>query len=208
MTAIAEQPMVLMPELLQVTTQTRDGETIHLRPVLPDDKSVLRDGMARMSPQSRHYRFFSPVSELSDEQLRYFTELDFHDHFAFAAFCDDPEHPGIGVARYIRRRDEPDSAEFAVAVVDDWQQRGIGPLLLGAVVLAAHHNGIKHVVGEVLRDNGPMLHLAQQFNARLNGGGQGEVSATIDVAQWSGLHHGDPWDDLRASIAEVSPEVA
>jgi GNAT superfamily N-acetyltransferase len=191
---------ILMPELLQVTITDRTGEVVHLRPVLPEDKDVLRDGMDRMSAQSRHYRFFSPVHELTDEQLRYFTELDYHDHFAWAAFSDDPAHPGIGVARYIRRRDEPDAAEFAVAVVDEWHRHGIGPLLLGAVVLTAHAHGVERVIGEVLRDNGPMLRLVHDFGGRARSGEPGEVTATIETAPWVATHTGPPWDDLRAVV--------
>jgi RimJ/RimL family protein N-acetyltransferase len=196
---------LLMAELLQVTTALPGGEVVHVRPIVPGDKAVLQDGMHRMSPQSRHYRFFSPVSELTDEQLRYFTEIDYHDHFAFGAFIDDPAHPGIGVARYIRLRDEPGTAEFAVAVVDEWQGRGVGPLLLGAVVLAARHNGFERVVGEVLRDNGPMLRVSDRFGARIEGGDPGEVRAVIEVAAWADDAGGRPWDDLRAVIAAVSP---
>jgi GNAT superfamily N-acetyltransferase len=198
---------ILVPELLEVITAARDGSPVHLRPILPGDKAVLREGMHRLSPQSRYFRFFSPVEELSDEQLRYFTELDFHDHFAFGAFVADPEPLGIGVARYIRLREDPTQAEYAVAVVDEWHGRGIGTLLLGAVLLAAHHNGIETCFGEVLRTNAPMIDMARGFGATHDGSDPGEVRTLIDPAAWAAKATGEPWDEIRRIIAEVSPPL-
>lgn len=194
-----------MSELLQVETTLADGVAVGIRPVLPQDKNALQDGMHRLSRESRYYRFFSPVHELSDAQLRYFTELDYHDHFALAAFALDDAHQGLGVARYIRLRDEPDTAEFAVAVVDEWHGRGLGSLLLGGVLLAARHNGFSRVRGEILRDNRPMISLVEHFHAHLVPGDVGEVRATIEVAPVDESLQGSPWDELRTMIAEVSP---
>jgi acetyltransferase len=188
-----------------VTTAGSDGRTVLLRPVVPTDKDALVDGMHRMSPSSRYSRFFSPLSELSEDQVHYFTELDFRDHFAFGAFVDDPQHPGVGVARYIRRREDPSCAEYAVAVVDEWHGNGVGGLLLDAVLLAAHHNGISRCYGDILRTNLAMLALVRRHGATLEAGEPGEIRATFDPAERSAALTGAVWDEVRAMIAEVSP---
>jgi GNAT superfamily N-acetyltransferase len=114
-----------------------------LRRVRPGDKARLRKGLEHLSPQSTYQRFFTPNVQLSDQALRYLTEVDGVDHAAIAALEPDREgQPGVGVARYIRLEDEAHTAEAAVAVVDAYQGRGIGSLLLVALGLIAAENGI------------------------------------------------------------------
>src|ERR1700736_6701242 len=95
-----------------------DGTRVHFRPIRPDDKESLRRGIEAMSPESRYRRFFSPIDHLTDEQLTYLTEIDYQDHFAWIAFLPDIEgSPGVGVARWIRAPEHPESTKAAVTVV-------------------------------------------------------------------------------------------
>src|ERR1700730_6834344 len=107
----------------------RDGSLVEIRPLGPSDKRGLAAGFQRLSELSRYRRFLSPTAQLSDKQLRYLTDIDHHDHEALVAI-DPATRDGLGVARYVRSRARPDEAEFAVAVADDWQQRGLGTALL------------------------------------------------------------------------------
>src|SRR5690606_5870105 len=103
---------------------------------------------------SRYRRFFTAMDRLSDRQLAFFTEVDYHDHFAWVALAvDEPGQPGIAVARYIRLADDPEAADIALAVLDEYQGRGLGGLLLEALVEVALANGIRRFVGHVLADN-------------------------------------------------------
>ena len=114
----------------------RDGTRVRIRPIVPEDKALLVAGFERLSPESRYRRFMAQVDRLTDEQLVYLTEIDYHDHYALMAL--DLDHgPGIGVARYVRLRGEPEVAEAAVTVIDDYQGRGLGHLLLQAIGAAA-----------------------------------------------------------------------
>jgi GNAT superfamily N-acetyltransferase len=69
----------------------------------------------------------SPTAHLSARQLAYLTEVDHRDHEALVAI-EPSSRDGLGVARYVRSRENPREAEFAVAVADDWQRRGLGTL--------------------------------------------------------------------------------
>ncbi|MDZ7732881.1 MAG: GNAT family N-acetyltransferase [Acidimicrobiia bacterium] len=145
------------------TVTLDDGERVLLRPIQPDDKAELQRGFERLSRESRYKRFFSAVSRLTEKQLAYFTEIDYHDHFAWVALVTDREEArGVAVGRYIRLRDEPEAAEIALAVVDEYQGRGLGRHLLEALVETAYANGIRRIVGHVLADNRPMLALLEQ----------------------------------------------
>lgn len=134
----------------------RDGSTIVLREVLPDDKEAIAAGFEKLSPESRYRRFFTAMNRLSSSDLRYLTEVDHHDHEAVLAFS--PEGDPVGVARYVRG-DEPVEAEVAVAVVDDWQGRGAATALLERLIERASENGIERFVASVLQENADAIEL-------------------------------------------------
>ncbi len=152
--------------LEQYRTTLRDGTPVLVRPIRPDDKELIRHGFDRLSPASRYRRFLSPVYELSDAELRYLTEIDYVDHFAWAALRADRPNEGIGVARYIRLKEEPEVAEAAVTVLDEYQGKGLGTLLLALLAAAAVATGIRTFRAYVLEGNVPMRDLLETLGAR------------------------------------------
>jgi GNAT superfamily N-acetyltransferase len=133
-----------------------DGRRVRLRTVRPSDKRRLIEGLRRLSPASQLARFFATKATFTDEELRYLTELDGVNHFAIGAVELDArgeEGEGIGVARFVRDRDAPEVAEPAVAVIDAWQGRGIGRLLLERLVAAARERGIRYFRVQCLPGN-------------------------------------------------------
>jgi GNAT superfamily N-acetyltransferase len=139
------------------TVRLRDGTRVRLRPVQPDDKHLLVRGFERLSEDSRYRRFFTPMSELRPAQLEYLTEVDHHDHEAVLA-VDEHGEP-VGVARYVRSASEPDAAEAAVAVVDDWQGRGVGRALVNRLATRARQEGVSRFTALVQADNQAALEL-------------------------------------------------
>ena len=134
-----------------------DGLELLLRPLRPDDKRRLAQAFEQLSPQTRYRRFFAPMESLSDQDLRYLTEVDHHDHEAIAAV--NPENGMIiGVARFVRS-DDPTEAEVAVVVGDPWQGHGVATALLQQLVGRARAEGIDHFVALVLSDNTDALEL-------------------------------------------------
>ena len=123
-----------------------------------EDKAGLAAGFERLSELSRYRRFLSPTARLTATQLAYLTEVDHHDHEALVAVEPSRRH-GLGVARYVRSSEDPDEAEAAVAVADDWQRRGLGTLLLRRLAARAREEGITRFTGLVLESNEPVRHL-------------------------------------------------
>lgn len=145
-----------------------DGTKVTLRLIRPDDAEPLRQGFSRLSPTSRYRRFLSGISELSDDMVRYFTEVDGVDHVAVVATTDSLDlktEIGLGVARVIRLEGEPTVAEAAVTVSDDAQRKGIGRLLVRIVAEAALERGVKTIRAEVLASNAPMRRLLDEVSA-------------------------------------------
>ena len=148
-----------------------DGMAVELRLVRPEDKELLRAGFDRLSPESRYARFLAPKSSLSDDELRYLCEVDHENHLAIGAVREHRETDpgpgagpvGMGIARFIRLPDPPNTAEAAIAVADEAQHRGLGRLLFLRLVAAAAERGIERFRCEVLGSNAGMSGLLAQI---------------------------------------------
>ena len=144
----------------------RDGSEVLIRPVQGTDAPLLADGFARLSARSRQMRFLGTKNELSPAELRYFTEIDHHDHEALGA-VDRANGRGVGVARYVRSAQDARSAEIAVTVVDEWQGRGLGTELLAQLSGRAREEGIRRFTALVAADNVAVAGLARSVGAEL-----------------------------------------
>jgi RimJ/RimL family protein N-acetyltransferase len=144
----------------------RDGSEVLIRPVEAADAPLLADGFARLSSRSRQMRFLTGKRELSPAELRYFTEIDHHDHEALGA-VDRADGRGVGVARYVRSAEDPHAAELAVTVVDEWQGRGLGAELVVRLSERARQAGIHRFTALVAADNAAMTGLARSVGADL-----------------------------------------
>ena len=180
----------------------RDGTRVRLRPILPDDKARLIDGFRRLSPESRYRRFMAPIEELSEDQLRFLTEIDYVDHFAWLALDLDTEGiPGIGVSRYVRVPEEPDVAETAVTVVDDYHGRGLGTLMLEALGAVALENGITRFRGYALEENRPLREVLEAMGASTAHDSPGLLRVEVDLpARAEGLK-GSPLAEVLRVVA-------
>jgi GNAT superfamily N-acetyltransferase len=134
-----------------------DGSVVHVRPIEPSDKQLLQAAFEGLGEESRYRRFLHPVKWLSEHELAYFTEVDHYDHEALLAVGPHGTEP-VGVARYVRLP-EPEVAEVAIAVVDDWHGRGVGTLLLQELVGRARAAGICRFRATCLADNAEVLDL-------------------------------------------------
>jgi GNAT superfamily N-acetyltransferase len=138
----------------EFTMSLLDGELVDFRPVKPNDKETIQKGMLALSSKSRYFRFFSPILKLSDTQLYDFTEIDQQNHVAWMALAhNEPEQRGLGIARFIRIQNQPEIAEFGVAVIDSYQHRGLGTILLAVLYRMASIKSIEVMRGFVLPDN-------------------------------------------------------
>jgi acetyltransferase len=141
------------------TASTRDGIPFRVRPIRPDDESLERQFIVRLSPESRYKRMMHAMKEPSPQLLHRFVHVDYQHDMAFVALIGKPpEEEIIGVARYAQDKNAPD-CEFAVAVADAWQARGVGATLTRLLFEYAHTQGIRIIHGEILADNHQMIDL-------------------------------------------------
>jgi acetyltransferase len=148
------------PDHLESDTRLRDGTTVHLRPIRPEDEPLLHDLVAHMSMADLRLRFFSPIRALSHAAAARLTQIDYDREMAILAL-----HDGIllGVARFFA---DPDrlQAEYAIAVRTDWQQHGVGYLLMTYLIDVARQYGIGEIYGLVLTENTGMLEMCSALD--------------------------------------------
>jgi GNAT superfamily N-acetyltransferase len=150
-----------------IVVQLHDGTPVRIRPVLPSDAERVRRGYRDMSATARHMRFFVAGEEMSEAQARYFTEIDQVNHVALCAVAPTEAERGYGIARFVRDADRNDVAEFAIAVIDEMQRRGLGTVLLAALYLRAKSAGLRLLHAEFMASNPVMPRWLPKLNASI-----------------------------------------
>jgi protein lysine acetyltransferase len=152
-----------------------------LRPLLPSDRAAYLALLSKLSPQSRRLRFFTPAPP-TERMINYFLDIDFIDHFAWVVLDrSKTPHTGCGVARFIRSETNIHSAEAAFVVTDDYQAKGIGTIMLGAIAVAADAVGVTTLTAEVLEENEGMRAVFSRVKPVWTRPERGVLQATMSV---------------------------
>ncbi|WP_315974883.1 GNAT family N-acetyltransferase [Microvirga yunnanensis] len=138
------------------TETLRDGRSVEIRTLRPEDRASLLASVGRTSKQSLYRRFFSFRSGFTEQEVNLYLDVDFVSHVALVAVLKEHGQPKIvGEARYVVVR--PGQAEVAFAVDDPHQGHGIGTALLRHLVALARQAGLKEFIADVLPENAVML---------------------------------------------------
>lgn len=149
----------------------RDGSTLSLRPIKPEDASGLLEFQHHLSPRSIYFRFFSPLPELTRERATQLATVDYVNTFALVG-----ELAGriVAVARYYRNAQNPEAAEVAFIIEDALQGRGIASRMLERLTEIAREHHITTFEAYVLGDNRKMIDVfintGFEVKRRLDGG--------------------------------------
>jgi GNAT superfamily N-acetyltransferase len=157
-----------------VSLVTVTGQPVRIRLARPGDEEALLVGFTHLSEQSRYTRFFTALPRLPARLLAQLTDLDGHQRMALAVF--DPTRPsevggpdgfGIAVARYIQPDPAVPEAELAIAIIDAYQRKGLGEVLLTALEVVARANGLLRLYAVVLGSNFSMTRLLVRHGGQL-----------------------------------------
>lgn len=119
------------------------------------------EAVKRTSAKSLFRRFFGPRREFSENEIRFFLNVDFVNHVAIIAEIDENGKAAVvGRARFIKL--DAETAEMAFAVIDPYQGHGIGKMLMHHIAVLARAAGIRKLVAEVLPENTPMLKVMEK----------------------------------------------
>jgi RimJ/RimL family protein N-acetyltransferase len=138
---------------------------VRIRPIRPEDKALLRWGLAHLSDATIQRRFLAPKPRFSEAELRYLTEVDGHDHVALVAIDEDGDLLGVG--RFVRLED-PAAAEIAILIADPFQRQGLGTRLGYELVEEAVRHGVERFTATMAGDNRPAHRLMAKLTTRLD----------------------------------------
>ena len=155
--------MAAYPAELERTIVLRDGARLGLRPIRPEDEERLMRFHDKLSGNTQYQRFFAVVRRLPPDWARALSNVDYQRRLALVAeHGDGPSPELVGVARY-EPTGEPGTAEIAFVIQDSWQNRGLGTLMLDALLAAADARGVRRFRAYVLATNGRMIDLLTRF---------------------------------------------
>jgi GNAT superfamily N-acetyltransferase len=142
-----------------------DGSQIEIRALRREDEARMLAAIGETGTQSLQRRFFAMKRHFSDKERAFFMDIDFKNHVALVALAEQAGRKVIiGGGRYIVF--EPERAEMAFVVVDAWQGRGIGSILMRHLVKIASDAALQELTAEVLRENAVMLKVFAKFGFR------------------------------------------
>ncbi len=150
--------------------QLADGTDITIRPVRPEDADLVKRFVHDLSDESKYFRFMNSVHELTEATLAKLTQIDYSREMALIAVTiEKDQEVELGVARYAINPDG-DSCEFALAIADAMQGKGLGQKLMLSMMEAARLKGLRSIEGEVLSNNHNMLKLMSRigFTAKVS----------------------------------------
>lgn len=157
----------------------RDGSVFYLRPVLPGDSERTTNGPVEFSSETLYRRFQSPRTP-TKSLMTYLFEVDYIHHFVWV-MTEGAEGPVVADARFVRDEEDQAVAEVAFIVGDDYQGRGLGTFLMGALVVTADYVGVERFTARVLSDNLPMRSIMDRFGASWQRDDLGVVTTVVDV---------------------------
>lgn len=169
------------PDYPRWSETLRNGSHVLIRPITPLDKAAERAFIEGLSAQARHFRFLGAVRSPSDDTLERLTRIDHVHDVAFAAVvADDSRERMVGVSRYSTDAGGH-SCECAVTVSDEWQDQGLGTLLMKHLIEVARTRGI-----------GTMFSIDSAENTRMQ-----------DLAKFLGFHTRVDPDDASQVIHQL-----
>lgn len=143
-----------------------DGTRVMMRVLRPEDAALYPDFVTHVTPDDVRLRFFSAISELSDERIAELTHLDYDRAMAFIAI-DEATAEMLGVVRLHLDADRK-GGEYAVIVRSALKGHGLGWLLMQRVIEYARMIGLKRVHGQVLAENTTMLRMCAHLGFHIN----------------------------------------
>ena len=202
----------VMPRLLSLVRQRlaafitpipvrlSDGTQLFLRPVLPGDRERTVHGHVHFSSETLYRRFMTARAP-TPALMHYLAEVDYVDHFVWV--MTDGSDP-VADARFVRDHDDPTIAEIAFTVADDYQGRGIGSFLIGALSIAARVDGVERFSARMLSENVPMRAIMDRYGAVWEREDIGVITTVIDVPHERDLSFGR---DMAEQVKRVARQV-
>jgi acetyltransferase len=171
------------PESLMRTTQLRDGSSVSLRPIKPEDEPMWLELLGSCSKESIYHRFRYDFYFDSHDVATQFCFIDYDREIAIVAEVEEEGRKKlIGVGRLIADPDV-EIMEYAVLITDAWQKKELGYILTQYCIEIAKIREVKILVAETTRDNKPMISVFKKLNFKIRFNEDGTVTVRKDLTE-------------------------
>jgi acetyltransferase len=161
--------------------QTKDGRSVVLRPIKPDDEAMEKEAVEKLTEESQRFRFFSILHKVTHEMLVRFCNIDYDREMTITAeYTENDRKRSVGNSRLIIQSDGL-SGEFAVVVAEDFRDVGLGLKLTDMIIGIARDRGLKSIYGIALKENSRMINLARRLGFYIEDGIEDEVKFTLEL---------------------------
>lgn len=151
------------PDELERYLTLRDGESVLLRPLKSTDDALFRDFFYDAGEQTVYHRYMGSKQSYPRLERDRVVNVDYRNNMSIAAIARRSGGAKmVGLGEWQRDPKDPDIAEVAFLIRDEWQQRGLGTRLLRYIINLARNQGIARLCAEVMAENSGMLHLFQR----------------------------------------------
>jgi acetyltransferase len=156
--------MVISPYPKEYITSftMKDGTQVTLRPIRPEDEPIESEMIKGLTERTSRLRFFQPLKDITHELMIRYTQIDYDREMAIIAeLNENGKEKMAGVVRLIA---DPynDSAEFAILVADEYQNKGLGNKLTDYVFDIARKKGVRRIYAEIMTENYAMIHILKK----------------------------------------------
>ncbi|MEM4175922.1 MAG: GNAT family N-acetyltransferase, partial [Candidatus Nitrosocaldus sp.] len=151
----------------------KDGRTVLLRPIKPEDEPLWLDMFKHLSQESVYQRFFTVIKDTPHEQIVRYCNIDYAREMSIVAELSEGNAKRIiGVASLVidwrsRGKDGYREGEVAVIVADPWQGLGLGTKLVDYILEIAEDMNVKAVNAVMLASNARIIDLMKRMGFRL-----------------------------------------
>lgn len=166
------------PTRLSGTIALTDGQVLELRPIRPEDEPALVEMVRRSDPQDVRMRFLGSIKDFPHLMAARLSQIDYHREMALVALNRVGEI--LGVVRIIADPDN-EEAEYAIMVRSDQKGRGLGYGLMSEILGYARQQGLKRIFGDVLRENQPMLRVAEDIGFTVRAGSDDPTMVRVEL---------------------------
>jgi RimJ/RimL family protein N-acetyltransferase len=191
-----------------VHSRLNDGTAVSLRAITPDDEERIREGIAKLSVESRYLRFFSPAPTMPDEVIERLADVDGYNHIGWGAICTGCEDaPAIGAVHAVRYREGGRAGEYSIAVLDEFQGQGLARMLTAALLIQCLAEDMTVLDVHMLSQNEAARRLVKSLGATWKAESAGVVEYELDVAGGVASLRADPGapgvEDVFQALAAV-----
>ncbi len=146
----------------------KDNTYLCFKALEREDRDKFLEGFKKLSKKTVYHRFFGFMKELTTEQLEDLLNTDKKDHVAWSAFdIVGDEAIGIGVGRFRRSLTNKQEAELALTVIDEYQDKGVGTILLAIMYYLGSKLDVNIFTGVILSDNSKLIRRFKELGAQM-----------------------------------------